>query len=317
MTSQLPRILIVGAGAIGGYYGAKLAQSGAEVSVVSRSDYAAVKQHGITIESFSEGRFHFKPAHVCRHVADYPGTPDYMLITLKVLPEIDLRNIVGDKIGPNTTLVLIQNGVEIEAPIHQALPTTPLISSLAFICVSRTAPGHIEHLCFGHLAMGCYPPAPATPELKQLAELFSQNGVEAAITDDVVNARWKKLVWNAPFNAISVLGGGLTTTDIMADEALVVLCEKVMQEVVVLAAAAGSPLPADVVEKNLANTRKMKPYRTSMLLDYEHGRPMEVDAILGRAIAAARRLQVSLPHMQTLHALLAAKAQRQERPSTG
>ncbi|MEG3640571.1 2-dehydropantoate 2-reductase [Magnetococcus sp. PR-3] len=306
--SSSPTVLVVGTGAIGGFYGARLAQAGAQVSVVCRSDYETVRDHGIMIHSFDQGEHHFVPHSVHREVEGFPETPDYMLITLKVLPQIDLPRIIAPKVGPHTTILLIQNGIEIEEAVYQAFPNNPMISSLAFVCVSRTQPGHIDHLCFGHLSMGHYPPKPVEPALEQLAQLFQNAHIDAKTTDNVVTARWRKLVWNAPFNSISVLGGGLTTRQIMDREPLKKLCRAVMAEVVELALAAGHPLDEDVIETNMAATEKMKPYRTSMLLDHEEGRQMEVEAILGNALKRAEKLGHHYPHLESFYALLSAIA---------
>ncbi|ABK43077.1 ketopantoate reductase [Magnetococcus marinus MC-1] len=305
-TPHTPTVLVVGTGAVGGFYAARLAAAGAQVSVVCRSDYATIAQQGITIHSFKFGEQHFHPYSVHEQPETFPGTPDYMLITLKVLPQIDLAAMVAPKIGPNTTLLLIQNGIEIEEKLHQAFPNTPMISALAFVCVSRTQPGHIDHLCFGHLSMGHYPPQPVQPALTQLVQLFKHAQIDAHATDNVVTARWRKLVWNAPFNGVSVLAGGLNTREIMDDAPLQQLCRDVMAEVVDLAAAAGHALADDVIEVNMQATERMQPYRTSMLLDHEAGREMEVEAIFGNALQRAQQLGRSYPHLQSFYALLRA-----------
>lgn len=295
-------VLVVGAGAIGGYYGGRLAQAGARVSVVARSDYPVVAEEGIRIES-PAGDFLFRPDRVVRSASAFGGFPDVILVGLKVLNEIRTPDLIRDAVGPKTAVLLIQNGVDIEPPVAEAFPKNEILSGLAFICVHRTAPGKVLHQDYGRLVLGRYPGGPSETA-QRLAEMFRRAGVPCEVTEDVVTARWQKLVWNAPFNPMSVLCGGASTQHMLAHEETTGLVRAVMEEVCAVAAATGHALPADVVDRMIADTRKMTPYKTSMLLDFEAGRPMEVEAILGNAVRIARRLQVAVPHMETLYALL-------------
>lgn len=297
-----PHVLVVGAGAIGSYYGGRLQQAGARVSVVCRSDYAAVKQNGFQIHSV-EGDFHFTPDHVFNSVTAVTEPMDYVLVTTKVLPELSVADLIRPVLHKETAIVLLQNGMDIEPPVQAQFPNHVLISALAFICVSRTTPGVIVHQDFGRLAFGRYPTG-NDPKVDQLAALFQLANVACTVEDDVVSARYRKLVWNAPFNPISVLGGGLTTRDMLTRPASRELVKAVMTEVLELAKAAGKPIDDSLIEKNIEDTEKMVPYKTSMLLDFENNRPLEVDAILGNAVAIAERLKVPVPCMTTLYALL-------------
>lgn len=297
-------VLIVGAGAIGSYYGGRLQQAGARVSVVCRSDYDVVRSNGLRIES-TDGDFHFAPDAVVHSVEEAPGAVDYLIVTTKVLPEIDVAALIRPAVSPNTTLVLLQNGINIEVPVQEAYPEHLLISALAFICVSRTAPGHVIHQDFGRLVLGRYPAGDA-PEVDALAGLFQTANINCTVDSDVVRARYAKLLWNAPFNPISVLGGQLSTREMLTSPPCRELVQAVMNEVIALSCAAGHPLDPALIEKNMTDTERMTPYKTSMLLDFENGRPLEVDAILGNALALAEKLGVATPRMKTLHALLAA-----------
>jgi 2-dehydropantoate 2-reductase len=297
-----PRILVVGTGAIGGFYGGKLAQAGASVSTLCRSDYEMVKAKGISIKS-TLGDFHFTPEKVIRDLSDYGPPPDYILIGLKVLPEIDTPKIIKDVVGGDTAIVLLQNGVEIEEPVVKGFPNNEIISGLAFICVTRIDPGHIDHTDFGRLVLGRFPVGKSA-KTEELAKLFNDSGVSCKVSKDVVTERWRKLVWNAPFNPISVLGGGADTKTMMDNPESVELARKVMEEVCRIAEAVGHPLGGEVVQQNIDGTRVMAPYKSSMLVDFEAGRPMEVEAILGNGIRAAKRHGVAVPHMESLYGLL-------------
>jgi 2-dehydropantoate 2-reductase len=306
-----PTVLVVGTGAVGGFYGAKLAQAGARVSVLCRSDYEEVSSRGIAVTSIW-GDFHFSPEIVVRSAAEYPGKPDFILVALKVLPEIDLIGMIRAAVYPGTTICLLQNGVEIEGQVAQAFPANEIVSGLAFICVSRNGPGVIHHQDYGRAVIGRFPDGDSL-KARRLGDLLNAVGVPCQITADVVTARWQKLVWNAPFNPISVLGGGVDTATILGCPESAHLVRKVMEEVCHLAKAAGHELPPTVIEKNLTDTLTMKPYKTSMLLDYEARRPMEVEAILGNAVRVAHREGIAVPHLESLYALL----QLVDRKSTG
>ncbi len=296
-----PEILVVGTGAVGGYYGAQLARAGASVSTVHRSDHAAVAKDGIHIDGM-KGAIHFTPKRVLKRVGDYPGHPDYILVCMKVLPEAPVAAVIRPAVGPDTVIVLLQNGIEIEPPVAEAFPGHEILSGLAFICVSRTGPGQISHTCYGRLTIGRYPQGESVAA-QRLAALFEAVGTPCRVSRSVVTDRWRKLVWNAPFNPISVLLRA-DTREILQHPETARLVKGVMEEVARLAAAAGYPLPEHVVEKNLQDTRVMKPYRTSMLLDHLAGRRLEVEAILGNAVAAARRCGVDVPRLETLYGLL-------------
>lgn len=293
------RVLIVGAGAIGGFYGALLAKGGAEVALVCRSDYETVKALGIQIKS-PLGEWRFRPQAVYRCAGEVTSLPQYVILSTKVLPQIDRAALIRAAVGPDTAIVLLQNGVEIEGELDAAFPNHELISGLAFVCVSRIAPGQVWHQAYGDLKLGVFPRG-VSPRVEALCQAFERAGVKAEAVSDIVAARWGKCVWNAPFNPLSVLSGGLTTDLLLTQEGLI---RAVMAEVCAIAAALGHPLPAEIIAQQIDHTRRMPPYKTSMLLDFEAGRPTETEAILGNAVRAAHRVGVSVPRLESLYALM-------------
>ena len=303
-------VLVIGTGAVGSFYGAQLARQGAEVSVVARSDHDYVHQHGIQIRS-PLGDYHFVPKQVVHDAAELREKPDYVLLCVKVVEHADRVGLLRGALGPHTAIVLVCNGIDIEAEIAAAFPDNELISGLAFICVTRTAPGHIWHQAYGRMALGDYPSG-LSEKARKLAAAFEQAGINCVATEDIVTARWQKCVWNAPFNPLSVLSGGLSTNDILTTQEPFV--RAIMGEVCDIAAAVGRPLPKDIVEKNIVSTRKMPPYKTSMLLDFEAGRPMETEAILGNAVRAGQRAGVPIPHLESVYALMKLRELQREKP---
>ncbi|MBB5020866.1 ketopantoate reductase family protein [Desulfurispira natronophila] len=296
-------ILVCGAGAIGCYYGSKLHQGGAQVSFVTPGDTHLLQDTGIYIESLNEKPYHFFPYEVINPGQTLSHTPDYVIVTTKVLPHIDTVEVVRPYLNPHTTIVLLQNGIDIEHPFSQAFPNHELIRILAFVCVSRQSIGNVLHQDYGKIAMGNYPKGTSS-RAQQLAQSFEKGGVECELSDQVQLACWKKLSWNAAFNPVSVLARGADTKTMLNDPECRQLIESIMGEVVSIAAHTGYDLPSSLIEEQLKNTDAMVPYKTSMLLDYENGRPMEIDAIVGNALRVARRHNVPAPRLQSLYGLL-------------
>lgn len=303
MTTPTPNILIVGSGAIGSFYGAILARAGCRVSVVVRSEYEAVARDGIRIDSGKLGDLSFRPAAVYREVSECRQPPDYLLLCVKVLEGVDRAALIRPAVGEHTRIVLIENGIDIEAEIAEAFPRNPLVSALAFVGVSRTGPGKVVHKAYGRLVLGGYPEGRGEAALA-FSELLESGGIAAPVSDDVVRERWIKCIWNAAFNPVSVLGGGADTRQILEAPEGEAHVRLLMEEVAAIAAAAGYALPEDYIPTSLENTRKMPAYHNSMALDYLNGRPLETEAILGNAIRVARRLKVAVPHLETVYALM-------------
>jgi len=303
------KVLVLGAGAVGCFYGSLLARQGAEVSVLARSDYATVKAHGIEINS-PTGFYHFTPAQVVREAAELKEKPDYVLLCVKVVEGVDRVGLLRNALGPETAIVLLSNGIDIEAEIAEAYPDHEIISGLAFICVTRTAPAKIWHQAYGRLALGNYP-CGLSEKTQALCAAFEQSGIGCLASADITTARWQKCVWNAPFNPLSVLSGGLDTAAILSTQETFV--RAIMEEIAAIAKAAGHALPDDIAQTNIDFTYKMPPYKTSMLLDFEAGRPLETEAILGNAVRYGQRLNVPIPHLESVYALMKLRELRLER----
>lgn len=298
----MTKILVIGAGAIGGFYGAKLSQVGAEVSIFCRSDFEVVKKSGIAIKSCF-GDFHFTPKKTLRDLRDYEDEADFILVATKVLPEVSVTDLIMPVLAKNSSIILLQNGIHIEKNVANVFPNHHLISGIAFACVSREGSGIINHQDYGRLIIGDFPKGVSQKTI-EIAEMWRKSGVPCEVSENIQMERWKKLVWNAAFNPISVLTHGATTDKILSSKATKNLVENVMQEVCILAEIDGFKLPKDVIEKNLEATLKMKPYKTSMLLDFEAKRKMEIEAILGNAINFAKRKSVATPYLSSLYGLL-------------
>jgi len=301
-TEASPNILLVGSGAVGAFYAGRLTQAGFRVASLSRSDYSIVKEKGVEIRSYEQD-FSFQPDEVIQKAEEYSRKADYILVCLKVLPTIDQSEIIRAAVSPQTTIVLIQNGINIEKETAEAFPENEIISGIAFLAASRIEYGVVSHKGSGTLTLGTYPEG-ISENTQQLSELFSQAGVACRVVENIARERWRKMLWNASFNPISVLGGNADSQKMVNVPESEFLVRKVMGEVLSIANAAGSGLSEDLVDKIIASTRKMNAFKTSMLVDSEAGRAMEIDAILGNSIKVAEALNVETPYMRSLYGLL-------------
>lgn len=299
-------VLIIGTGAIGSFYGSLLAKVGHRVSVLARSDFEIIKDRGIQLTSDTLGQWNFMPAEVIRDRGTLTVEPDIILLCTKVLESLDRVALIRPYVGSSTAIGLLSNGVEIETPIQEAFNNHEIISGLAFICVTRTQPGTIWHQAYGHVALGNYPSG-ISEKTRLLAESFELSGIKALATENIVTARWKKCVWNAAFNPLSVLAGGINTQDML--KLLNPLIRSIMDEVLMIAAGVGHPLDQSLPAEQIEGTLNMPAYKTSMLIDYESFREMEIEAILGNTVRAAERVGVAHPHLAMLYQLMTCKAQ--------
>lgn len=304
--SHQPHALIIGAGAIGSFYGAILKRAGCTVSAVVRSEYDAVKAHGFRFES-PLGDISWKPDYLYKDGDRPDSTPDYVILATKVLPGSDRAGLVRPWVGEGTNIVLIQNGLDIERELADAFPDNPIISCLAFIAVSRVAPGEIKHNAYGRLVMGRYPSG-LDDHCQALHDLFVEGGIDIKLTEEVVRERWLKCVWNTPFNPLSVLANGADTYTMLDTPGGEKLVREMMQEVIDAAEADGHPLPPQIIDSNIDGTRKMPAYKNSMALDYLNDRPIELDAILGNVVAIAQKHGVPVPRLETMLAALRMRA---------
>ncbi|MBA1145868.1 2-dehydropantoate 2-reductase [Ectothiorhodospiraceae bacterium WFHF3C12] len=294
------RVLVVGAGAIGSFYGAILHRAGAEVSVVCRSDVGVVREGGFRIKSRPLGDLSFRPAQVHASVDEVERSPDYLLLCVKVLDGVDRAALIAPAVGPRTAIVLIENGIGIEREVAEAFPGNPLISALGMVGVSRTGPGEILHNHYGRLVLGDYPSG-AGERARHLGALLDAGGVTGEVSEDVVTARWAKCLWNTAFNPLSVLGGGADTATMTGSESTDQLLRALMIEICAVAAADGHPLDEGLIDGYLERTRTFPGYRNSMALDYLNGRPLELDAILGNVLRIAAERGVEVPRLDTIY----------------
>ena len=287
---------VVGTGAIGGYYGAKLARAGREVHFLLHSDYEFVREHGLRVSS-CDGDFALPEVHAYGDAAAMPRV-DVVLVGLKTTNEHLLRTLLPPLLHSGTLVVLIQNGIGLEPDVQEWFPGQPLAAGLAFICSSKTEPGHIRHQCYGSINLGNYSCADKSLFDAVLAD-FIEAGVETHRVD-YLEARWRKAVWNMPFNGMTV--ALRTQTDsLLKHPSTRQLIREQMMEVVGAAHALGiTAFGEEFVEKMMQMTDAMVPYSPSMRLDYDFHRPMEIHYLYTRPIADARAAGFEMPRLEML-----------------
>ena len=304
---QRLRIGIIGTGAIGGFYGLMLAKAGHDVHFLLRSEYQAVVANGLRLNSAVHGQLHLQPVQAWGDPAEMPAC-DWLLVGAKTTSNAQLAPVITRLSRPGTRVVLLQNGLAVEEQLRPLLPDNlHLLGGLCFICTHRAAPGVIEHQALGAVNLGYHSgPARAGESLaivEESAELFRSAGLESVAMADLQQARWQKLVWNVPYNGLSVLLGA-GTTRLMANADSRALILELMREVVQGAAACGQVLPEGYPEKLLATTERMPDYLPSMYHDFQHKRPLELQAIYAAPLAAAAAAGCELPKMRMLHQAL-------------
>ncbi|KAJ2712415.1 hypothetical protein H4R19_002765 [Coemansia spiralis] len=315
-------VLLVGAGALGSVFAWRLQEGGVSVTTVCRSNYAAVRESGFRINSKAFGAHAYRPSRVVASVdeAVADGTSyDCVIVCTKALPNLGDQSgdIAAALARPSTVVLVVQNGIGIEEPYHARYPANPIASAVALIDTTQPAAGVIEHGDLAVLTVGLYWPedagydtGAAAGTLGALCAAWNAAGARCSVVDKVQGVRWVKLMWNASFNPISVLAGGLDAQTLLLDADCKDLILAVMREVCRIGeAATGEPLPrmlaVDGPETYVAMTEQNpRPIIPSMLMDFLEYRPMEHAVILGRPLEMARELGIDAPHMQTVYTLL-------------
>jgi len=309
------KIAVVGCGAVGSYYGAKLGHSGQEMHFLLRSDYETVRRKGVLIRS-SEGDFRFQPK--CAKVPEKIGICDLILIALKTTANDQLGKLLKPLAGPNTAVLTLQNGLGNETLLAQLVGAGKVLGGLCFVCLNRVEPGVVQHVAHGTIVMGEYQRRPER-RTHDIASVIRNSGVPCKVTDNLESAHWEKLVWNVPFNGLGVAGaagydavvnsvlpagaelGPCLTSDILLDEGRwEKLVRELMLEVIAAANALGLKLSVSTAEKQIARTRDMGAYKASTLLDFEKGQRLEMESLFLEPLRQARESGVSVPRLTAL-----------------
>jgi len=293
---------IIGTGAIGGFYGAKLQQSGCDLHFLMRGDYDRVRRHGLEIES-PWGDFQLPEVNAYNTPEKMPPC-DVAIVALKTTQNHVLPQILPRVLKPEGAVLVLQNGLGIEPQIAEIVGGDRVLGGIGVICSNKIKPGHIRHLDYGTVKLAeytdGYKPGGITERLRQIGGDFERAGIPVEWRDDLLSIRWEKLVWNIPYNGLSVVLNA-RTDEMMGDRHTRILVEEIMGEVLLGAEACDRTLPREVIDRMLSHTEKMTPYRTSMKIDFDEKRPLEVGAIFGNPLQMAKRGGVELTRIRMLY----------------
>jgi 2-dehydropantoate 2-reductase len=314
------KIAVVGCGALGSFYGARLCQAGHEVHFLLRSDYEAVSRHGVWIESAQE------PLRVQPRCARDPreiGFADLVVIGLKTTANGVLAQLLPPLIGPHTAVLTLQNGLGNEVAVAAVAGAEKTMGGVCFVCLNRIAPGRILHLAHGAVVLGEYgrPPQART---HQISQTIAGTGVACKVAENLEQARWEKLVWNIPFNGLGVAGVAgldavlqgrlppgtvlrscLATDLLLSDPGWQRLVRELMLETITAARAQGLDVKESAAERLIERTRQMGAYKASTLIDYECGRELELEGLFLEPLRRARQAGVPCPRLAALCGVLA------------
>lgn len=313
------KIGVVGCGAVGAFYGAKLAQAGHEVHFLLRSDYDVVRRRGVFVRS-PKGDFHVHPKSA-REPGEI-GNCDLVLIALKTTANAQFGRLLPPLVGKATAVLTLQNGLGNEEALARLFSAEKILGGLCFVCLNRVEPGVIQHIDHGMVMIGEFGRYPE-PRTHDLAGAFKEAGVPCSVSDNLARSHWEKLTWNIPFNGLGVAGAAgweavvsgefapgqpvgqcLTTDVLLADSRWEKLVREVMQEVVAAAHGLGFDVADAIVEKQIERTRTMGAYRASTLIDFERGQPLELESLFLEPLRQAQAAGVKVPRLEALGRIL-------------
>lgn len=299
--TSVNRIGVVGAGAIGLYYGGKLAHAGRDVRFLMRGDLEDIRRNGLTVRGEGEN-FRVEKINCCNSAKEI-GPCDLVLIAVKATSNKEIVDLIPPLLHERTMLMTLQNGLGNEEFLAEHFGAQRVLGGLCFICLSRRSRTVVERYDYGHIVIGEYGRAPQ-PRTHEVAEQFKESGIKCSVAEDLALERWRKLVWNIPFNGLSILAGGIDTAAILADKDLRKSTEALMDEVIEAANKCGHALPAAAAAEQMRRTETMGAYKPSTLLDFESAKPLEIEAIWGEPLRRATAAGAQAPRLEVLYALL-------------
>ncbi|MEN8774713.1 MAG: 2-dehydropantoate 2-reductase [Akkermansiaceae bacterium] len=288
---------IVGAGAVGSYYGGRLAAAGHDVCFLLRSDYEVVKENGLTVESI-DGDFYL-PEVNCFRTPEEVGPVDVVIVAWKATSNHLFEKVIHPMLHEETAIVTLQNGLGNTEALGELFGIERVLGAMCFVCINRIEAGLIRHTGGGMIAMG-EAVSGMTDRLRELAAIFESANVFCKIAEDFGETQWRKLVWNIPFNGLCITEGGIDTGKLLAMPAGEDRVRELMLEVTSSAAALGFVIENEFVEFQIERTYPMNDYRPSSMIDFVKGYPVEVEAIWGEPLRRAQAAGVPTPKMEAL-----------------
>jgi 2-dehydropantoate 2-reductase len=298
----LGKIAIVGTGAIGGYYGGLLAHHGHDVHFLLRSEYEAVRKNGLRIID-KEKPFHLPQVNAYNKPENI-GPCDLVIVSLKSTMNDQLLTLLPPLLREDTLILTLQNGLGADEFLGKHFGPRRVLGGLCFVCLTRTAPGVVDHFAGGRIDLGEFAGKPQ-PRTQAIVDAFNKSGIESTLAQNLGDARWKKLCWNIPFNGLSIAAGGVDCAVIMASPVLKKLARDLMNEIQAAARRLGHEIPDNYLDHQFVRTSKMGQYRPSSLVDFQEGRAVEVEPIWGEPCRRGQQAGEPMPRLEMLYELLA------------
>ncbi len=297
MSWTFKSVAVVGSGAIGLYYGGCLAAAGEDVRFLVRSDHDALSRHGLEISSV-HGDLNLPEVHAFLTPEEI-GPVDLVIVAWKTTANHQLAKVLPPLLHPGTQVLTLQNGLGNCETLAEIVGADRVLGGLCFICSNRIAPGKISHTAGGRMTVGEWLPG-GEGRAEELERRFRAAGIQAFAVPDLEKSQWEKLVWNIPFNGLSIAEGGVTTDVLLSDKRTEDEVRLLMEEVVAAACALGLDLSTDLIDFNIERTRPMGPYRTSSMIDFVEGREVEVAPIWDEPLRRAKAAGLQMPRLTEL-----------------
>ncbi len=297
--TDLGKIAIVGSGSVGLFYGGRLAASGADVHFLMRSGFDEARERGIRVYSPELGdiRIEHPKAFLEPHEI---GPCDLVIISLKTTANGSLETLLPPLLREKTALITLQNGLGNEEHLASLHGAERVLGGLCFVCLTRRTPASVDHFGHGMLSIGEFE-RPPFPRTRRLVDAFCQSGIDAKLVHNLATERWRKLVWNIPFNGLAVAEGGLTVDKILADPIVKARCRALMEETILVATALGHFIESEFADLQIERTYPMGAYKPSTLVDWLAGKELEIEAIWGEPLKQATKAGLSVPNLESLY----------------
>ncbi len=296
----MKQILMVGAGSVGGYFGAHLAKHHPQVSFLLRpKTLAAVVQRGLTVRS-ATGSFTVRP-QASSDVRDLP-LPDLIILGVKAYDLDEVMDQIEPIVTEKTVILTLQNGIETENRLLDRFQRDCVVGGVAYIYSKIAEPGVIEHYKRGAVAIGELM-GYESPRLLAIRDLFTAAGIPCHLTKDIRRTKWEKMCWNCVFNPITVLINDRVAQALDHPEMMDVI-RQIVGEVAAVSAALKVPLPPDMPERVVKATQEIRDIHTSMYDDWKAGRRTEIDALNGYIVRKGREFGIPTPVNEALTAMI-------------
>lgn len=293
------KIAILGAGALGCYYGARLAESGQDVTFIVRSAYEPIRENGLHVESV-HGDIHLPTPRVCR-TPEECGPVDLVIVCWKTTCNAGLDTALPPLLKEGTEVITFQNGMGNAEAISRLVAPERIYIGLCFVCCMMDRPGEIRHLEGGDIQFAPFVSSDTgLARAQDFADMFAAARIRTMAFRDAERIQWCKLTWNIPFNGLCLALGGISVRELFTMPEQVQRARDIMEEVCRTAENRGFPLPLEIVHNQMERTAIMGDFIPSSAVDYIRRRPVEYDAIWGITLQRALDSGTPVPHWQQL-----------------